>query len=918
MKKWDFGIYGEGVEGYLHYKQAFDESTKNSSNGIPDDYYDFESDELEDDISDFPEVDDEVDDMEDNSDVFDETTIDTDSISIEIPVTISFSVDTSDNHDQEAVRPPNVPSAIPVPLPPDFDLTPYYCDADCDDNSYYFEVALRKAMSDFFPVYKENYENSKKWNSEILAGMFKHDKPLGLEMWKWQLEHFNTALVNPQIGHVLTTMNDLKTRTFEWLFKTSINDEWLWKKFFGQSTVIWNTHADFLRLALKKNEVNLFIQMMDFYLNNTSPQADDSYTLDQLLEEVMTNCWKEKASLEAISAIDGYIQKVQGSIRREELLELRKGAFANFREKNIKPTSESAQDNENNAKIKELQDKFYALLSDPNTTNGDYGQTSKVQETLLLIFGISVESGASCWYDVLVNYQYEKRFQDYTTYMVEELYQKFGIDWMIDFFCEYQDIENFIFCFSSEYPRSFLLKLLETDRLFEAKYYFGLIAQNTCYAFIIPDDIMQQLKSFSSKHRQITRIQNKNVTAEVVKEYSSKQYMSLTPRMERFLKHWCSSAISVWERTKQYTEPRIIKMNEYVTLKTLDIAIPIESIEMSKETLPDEILQLEKKVYSEMDSGSNATERLLAITALLDAIRKEFHFCFVLNISGTKNDQLSYYIAQRAEYFFALPPLLNDDMENNIICAYHKYEKDDIRNYTILLLTFLQFSWGIELQPRNTLFLQGVNIFDLLSVVFPKEDESNLPQFKSKIEKNKKVIEQLYRIYGKDNMTIFWNLANTDLRCICNDLDHLHMSFYRDCGFFWHHDTINSFKQDLYQHLLDSGMITHKWVSERRMYEIVKSVYDDAIFQFHAGWLGRQSYDVYVPSIKTAFEFQGEQHYSPIDFFGGEEAYQNRVELDKVKRDLSQSNGVTLIEWKYDEDLSVLVLNSKLEQASIS
>ncbi len=29
MKKGDYGFYGKGIDGYVHYKQAFDESQKN-------------------------------------------------------------------------------------------------------------------------------------------------------------------------------------------------------------------------------------------------------------------------------------------------------------------------------------------------------------------------------------------------------------------------------------------------------------------------------------------------------------------------------------------------------------------------------------------------------------------------------------------------------------------------------------------------------------------------------------------------------------------------------------------------------------------------------------------------------------------------------------------------------------------------
>ncbi|MFJ5623995.1 hypothetical protein ACIQD3_14970 [Peribacillus loiseleuriae] len=48
--------------------------------------------------------------------------------------------------------------------------------------------------------------------------------------------------------------------------------------------------------------------------------------------------------------------------------------------------------------------------------------------------------------------------------------------------------------------------------------------------------------------------------------------------------------------------------------------------------------------------------------------------------------------------------------------------------------------------------------------------------------------------------------------------------------------------------------------------------------------VGHQSLDIYVPSQKTGFEYQGIQHFEPAAFFGGEEAFKHRVYLDELKK----------------------------------
>ena len=57
-----------------------------------------------------------------------------------------------------------------------------------------------------------------------------------------------------------------------------------------------------------------------------------------------------------------------------------------------------------------------------------------------------------------------------------------------------------------------------------------------------------------------------------------------------------------------------------------------------------------------------------------------------------------------------------------------------------------------------------------------------------------------------------------------------------------------------------------------------------------------------VPSLKTAIEYQGIQHYLPVGFFGGEEALSTRQELDDMKRKLCEETNVRLIEWPYSMD----------------
>ncbi len=99
--------------------------------------------------------------------------------------------------------------------------------------------------------------------------------------------------------------------------------------------------------------------------------------------------------------------------------------------------------------------------------------------------------------------------------------------------------------------------------------------------------------------------------------------------------------------------------------------------------------------------------------------------------------------------------------------------------------------------------------------------------------------------------------------------------------------------------LTADGVIRPKWKHELSLFQAVRQLFPDTLYQYRPEWLGRQSLDLYIPSLQTAIEYQGIQHFLPIDFFGGDEALQQRQNLDRQKKDLCRQNGVTLIEWPY-------------------
>lgn len=117
--------------------------------------------------------------------------------------------------------------------------------------------------------------------------------------------------------------------------------------------------------------------------------------------------------------------------------------------------------------------------------------------------------------------------------------------------------------------------------------------------------------------------------------------------------------------------------------------------------------------------------------------------------------------------------------------------------------------------------------------------------------------------------------------------------------------------------LKERGIIKSKWISEFSLYLMVKSYYEDTIYQYRVEWLGQQSLDLYIPSIGIAIEYQGQQHSKPVEHFGGEEHFKETVERDLRKKALCAKNNVNLLYWNYDEPIEDCVLARKLNEMGI-
>jgi len=66
-------------------------------------------------------------------------------------------------------------------------------------------------------------------------------------------------------------------------------------------------------------------------------------------------------------------------------------------------------------------------------------------------------------------------------------------------------------------------------------------------------------------------------------------------------------------------------------------------------------------------------------------------------------------------------------------------------------------------------------------------------------------------------------------------------------------------------------------------------------------FINKLSFDFYLPEYNTCIEFDGEQHYKPVKWFGGEEGYKLNIKRDECKNKWCFENNVNLIRIKYNQ-----------------
>ena len=106
------------------------------------------------------------------------------------------------------------------------------------------------------------------------------------------------------------------------------------------------------------------------------------------------------------------------------------------------------------------------------------------------------------------------------------------------------------------------------------------------------------------------------------------------------------------------------------------------------------------------------------------------------------------------------------------------------------------------------------------------------------------------------------------------------------------------------------------WVTETALYHLVCQVMPGkkVIFHYRPQILEGLELDIFIPDLNVGIEYQGIQHFKPLDVWGGEAALKKTQEHDSRKKRLCKENEIDLIEFFYSDEISEPLVRERLKK----
>lgn len=194
-----------------------------------------------------------------------------------------------------------------------------------------------------------------------------------------------------------------------------------------------------------------------------------------------------------------------------------------------------------------------------------------------------------------------------------------------------------------------------------------------------------------------------------------------------------------------------------------------------------------------------------------------------------------------------------------------------------------------SIQASNGMCLQCGHIATQYALKIKKEDMISLSTINGKLM----VVDPDSYISMNDNMLFYCSECGEEFET--TPRNYIKRGFTR-CAKCWSKKSKGEYK---IQYFLDNNNINY--VSEKR--------YDDCRD------IKPLPFDFYLPDYNTIIEYDGIQHFEPIDVYGGDTSLEILCKHDKIKDEYCHNNNINLLRipyWEYDNIEGIITKELKL------
>lgn len=118
--------------------------------------------------------------------------------------------------------------------------------------------------------------------------------------------------------------------------------------------------------------------------------------------------------------------------------------------------------------------------------------------------------------------------------------------------------------------------------------------------------------------------------------------------------------------------------------------------------------------------------------------------------------------------------------------------------------------------------------------------------------------------------------------------------------------TLDRDAENALREFIGHPIIGEKWREETNLFRLVQTLLAprNVVHHYKGDELFGLEYDIYVPDLRLAIEYHGEQHFQIVANWGGAEGLAKRTDNDKRKRRLSARHAVDLVEFTYRDEIT--------------